>query len=296
MGDSWKEWNGRFRDDVRDFFRGAEGSVARLADRLLGSHEIYSHELREPEQSVNFVTCHDGFTLNDLVSYDQKHNALNGEDNWDGTNDNRSWNCGVEGPSDDPTVEQLREQQVRNFLTVTLLSLGIPMVMMGDEVRRTQFGNNNAYCQDNETSWFDWSLLSRRADLLRFVRLLTARRLLRSATHERRRTSLTQLIRESKHAWHGVKLNQPDWSTTSHSLAFSTEIPGQRLQLHLVLNTYCEPLNFELPPLCGAKQSWHRWIDTALRPPEEIVEWQNAQPVNGATYRAMARSVVVLIA
>ena len=136
VGDSWKEWNGRFRDDVRDFFRGAEHSVTRIADRLLGSPEIYGHEEREAEQSVNFVTCHDGFTLNDLVSYNQKHNEENGEDNRDGADDNRSWNCGVEGPSDDPAIEKLRNRQVKNFLTVTMLSLGVPMIVMGDEVRR----------------------------------------------------------------------------------------------------------------------------------------------------------------
>ena len=130
-----------------------------VADRLLGSPAIYGHEEREAEQSVNFVTCHDGFTLNDLVSYDRKHNEANGEDNRDGANDNRSWNCGVEGPTDDPAVEALRNRQVKNFLTVTLLSLGMPMILMGDEVRRSQSGNNNAYCQDNETSWLDWTLL-----------------------------------------------------------------------------------------------------------------------------------------
>jgi glycogen operon protein len=155
VGDSWKEWNGRFRDDARDFFRGVEGSLRRFADRMIGSPEIFGHEEREPEQSVNFVTCHDGFTLNDLVSYNGKHNEANGEDNRDGANDNRSWNCGVEGPSDDPAIETLRNRQVKNLLTVTLLSLGVPMILMGDEVRRSQGGNNNAYCQDNETSWLE---------------------------------------------------------------------------------------------------------------------------------------------
>ena len=144
IGDSWKEWNGRFRDDVRSFFRGEEGSVSRIADRLVGSPEIYGHKEREAEQSVNFVTCHDGFTLNDLVSYDQKHNEQNGEDNHDGANDNRSWNCGIEGPTDNPAIEKLRDRQAKNFLAVTLLSLGTPMLLMGDEARRTQNGNNNA--------------------------------------------------------------------------------------------------------------------------------------------------------
>jgi glycogen operon protein len=176
IGNRWKEWNGRFRDDVRSIFRGEECSVGRFADRLLGSPAIYGHKEREVEQSVNFVTCHDGFTLNDLVSYNQKHNETNGEGNRDGANDNRSWNCGVEGASDDPAVEKLRNRQVKNFLTITMLSAGVPMILMGDEARRTQFGNNNAYCQDNETSWFDWDLLAKHADVHRFVTLLNARR------------------------------------------------------------------------------------------------------------------------
>ena len=202
IGDSWKEWNGRFRDDVRAFFRGEPGSVARIADRLVGSPEVYGHEEREAEQSVNFVTCHDGFTLNDLVSYDRKHNEANGEDNRDGANDNRSWNWGVEGPTDDPEIERLRNRQVKNLLTVTLLSLGMPMILMGDEVRRSQSGNNNAYCQDNEISWFDWALVEKHADVHRFVTLLNARRLLRDAEHERARVTLNQLIRQASKAWH----------------------------------------------------------------------------------------------
>ena len=172
-------WKWRFRDDVRSFFRGEPGTVGRMADRLVGSPEIYGHEQREAEQSVNFVTCHDGFTLNVLVSYNDKHNEANGEDNRDGADDNRSWNCGVEGPTGAPTVEALRNRQVKNFLTVTLLALGMPMILMGDEVRRTQGGNNNAYCQDTETSWFDWTLLEKHADVHRFVRTLNARRVLR---------------------------------------------------------------------------------------------------------------------
>ena len=157
----------------------------------VGSPEIYAHEQREAEQSVNFVTCHDGFTLNDLVSYERKHNEANGEDNRDGANDNRSWNCGVEGPTDDPEIERLRTRQVKNFLTVTLLSIGMPMILMGDEARRSQSGNNNAYCQDNEISWFDWTLVEKHADVHRFVTLLNERRLLRDAEYERQRVSST---------------------------------------------------------------------------------------------------------
>src|SRR6185369_4044886 len=145
IGDSWKEWNGQFRDDVRGFFRGENGIVGRFADRLLGSPAIYGHEEREVEQSVNFVTCHDGFTLNDLVSYNHKHNEANGEENRDGTDNNRSWNCGVEGPTDDPEVRMLRARQKRNFLATLLLSQGVPMLLAGDAIGHTQHGNNNAY-------------------------------------------------------------------------------------------------------------------------------------------------------
>jgi isoamylase len=297
VGDSWKEWNGRFRDDARSFFRGEEGSVARFADRLIGSPEIYGHEEREPEQSVNFVTCHDGFTLNDLVSYNEKHNEENGENNRDGADDNRSWNCGAEGPTDDPEVEKLRNRQVKNFLTVTMLSLGVPMILMGDEVRRTQHGNNNAYCQDNEISWFDWTLVAKHADVHRFVTLLNARRLLREAEHERRRMSLNQLLRQAKTAWHGVKLNQPDWSPSSRSVAFTAEIRNEKLRFHLILNAYWEALDFELPPVGnGRGNPWRRWIDTALDSPYDIVEWQSSPSIEESIYRAEPRSVVVLFA
>src|SRR5262245_6032479 len=297
IGDTWKEWNGRFRDDVRSFFRGEEGSVARFGDRLVGSPEIYGHKEREAEQSVNFVTCHDGFTLNDLVSYNQKHNEENGEHNRDGMDDNRSWNRGPEGPSDDPAVENLRNRQVKNFLTVTMLSLGVPMILMGDEVRHTQRGNNNAYCQDNEISWFDWALVDKHADVHRFVTLLLARRSQPDADHEHRRVSLNQLLREANKAWHGVRLNQPDWGAWSHSLALMAEIRPQKLQIYLILNAYWEPLDFELPSAEESKgKSWRRWIDTALASPHDIVPWQEALPVSGRTYRAEARSVVVLFA
>ena len=272
-----------------------EGSTARVADRFIGSPEIYGHEEREAEQSVNFVTCHDGFTFNDLVSYNTKHNEENGEGNRDGAGDNRSWNCGVEGASDDPEIEKLRNRQVKNFLTVTLLSLGVPMITMGDEVRRRQCGNNNAYCQDNETSWFDWTLLARHSDVHRFVKLLTARRLLRNVEHEHRRVSLTELLKESRYSWHGVKLGHPDWSPASHSIALEVDLAGQ-MSLHLILNAYWEPLDFDAAPAGAGTVTWRRWIDTALEPPAEIVEWRRAMPVTGEVYRAGARSVVVLIA
>jgi glycogen operon protein len=295
VGDSWKEWNGRFRDDARDFFRGAEGSLRRFADRLVGSPEVYGHKEREPEQSINFVTCHDGFTLNDLVSYNEKHNEANGEGNRDGANDNRSWNCGVEGPSDDPAIEKLRNRQIKNLLTATLLSIGMPMIVMGDEVRRTQNGNNNAYCHDNEISWFDWTLLKKHADLHRFLKVLTARRLLRGTEHERQRISLNRLIAEANKTWHGTRLGQPDWRDQSRSVALTVELRRQKIVLHLILNAYWEPLEFELPP--GGSDGtvpWRRWIDTSLETPNDIVPWLEAPSISQNTYRVEGRSVVAL--
>ena len=293
VGDAWKEWNGRFRDDVRDFIRSEDGTVGKLADRMLGSPEIYGHKQRESEAAVNFVTCHDGFTLNDLVSYNRKHNEANGEGNRDGADDNRSWNCGVEGPTDDPAIERLRNRQVKNFLTLTMLSLGMPMMLMGDEVRRTQRGNNNAYCQDDETSWFDWALLEKHGDLLRFTQLLLARRVRRTAAVEQRGISLTDLLRESTFAWHGVKLWRPDWSSSSHALAFGADVRSVGVKVHLIMNAYWEPLEFELPGVDGDR-AWRRWIDTSLDSPNDIAPWQDVPTVSGGSYRAGPRSVVVL--
>src|SRR5438132_936481 len=153
----WSEWNGKYRDTIRDFWRGQPATLPEFASRLTGSSDLYQQDSRRPVASVNFVTCHDGFTLHDLVSYDHKHNEANGEDNRDGTDDNRSWNCGTEGHTDDKDVLALRARQKRSFLATLLLSQGVPMLLAGDEMGRTQRGNNNAYCQDNATSWFDWS-------------------------------------------------------------------------------------------------------------------------------------------
>ena len=294
LGDKWREWNGRFRDDVRSFFRGDQGAVTMLADRLLGSPAIYAHKEREAEQSVNFVTCHDGFTLNDLVSYGDKHNEANGEDGRDGANDNRSRNWGVEGPTEQPDIDKLRNRQVKNFLTVNLLSLGLPMILMGDEVRRTQQGNNNAYCQDNETSWLDWTLQTKHADVLRFVTLLCAGRMLLSAGLEARYSSLAQLLSAAKKTWHGVKLGQPDWSDSSHSIALYCEAV-ENLSLYFILNAWQEWLEFELPPR-DKDNPWRRWIDTSLDSPGDIAEWQAATPVAISGWRAAPYSVTVLYA
>jgi glycogen operon protein len=233
--------------------------------------------------------------MNDLVSYERKHNEQNREDNRDGTDDNRSWNCGIEGPGNDPGIEKLRNRQVKNFFTVTLLSLGLPMFPMGDEVRRTQQGNNNAYCQDNETSWFDWSLVDKHAEIHRFVKVLTSRRRHRDTAAERQRMSLTQMLNLATKAWHGVKLNQPDWADYSHSVALTAELKAEHIEAYFLFNAYWEPLEFELPPRPPEMEcSWRRWIDTFLESPEDIVPWEQARFLSQRTYRAGPRSVVVL--
>jgi glycogen operon protein len=256
---------------------------------------MYGHEEREAEQSVNFVACHDGFTLNDLVSYDGKHNEANGEQNRDGANDNLSWNCGAEGPTNDPAVEALRNRQVKNLMAITLLAAGTPMLLMGDEMRRTQLGNNNAYCQDNELSWLDWSLLERHADVHRFVRELTAFRQRRDVVVQGARLSLNELLGQAKIEWHGTTLNRPDWSEHSHSLAFTLRTMGSRFLLHAMFNAYWEPLRFQLPPVPGpGRQSWRRCVDTALAPPDDIRRLSDAPDFAHADYLAQPRSVVVL--
>jgi glycogen operon protein len=295
IGDTWQEWNGRFRDDVRHFFRGDRGSVSSFATRLVGSPDLYGHDQREVEQSVNFVTCHDGFTLNDLVSYNDKHNEANGENNRDGSDYNISWNCGVEGPACDAAIEALRNRQVKNFLAAVLLAAGTPMLMMGDEVRRSQCGNNNAYCQDNDSTWFDWSLVDRHADIHRFVKLLNEFHQRRDVVAEEK-MSLDQLLERAKIEWHGVALQRPDWGEWSHSLAFTLRSLRARFLFHAMLSAYWEPLVFELPPIADENgQHWRRWIDTALPSPDDICAWELSPPVPQSTYLVQPRSVVILV-
>jgi glycogen operon protein len=293
VGDVWQEWNGRFRDDVRRFWRG-DGSVSAIASRLLGSPDLFGHEEREAEQSVNFVTCHDGFTLNDLVTYNAKHNAPNGEDSRDGSNDNTSWNCGVEGPTADPAVETLRNRQVKNFLALEMLAVGTPMLLMGDEMRRSQQGNNNAWCQDNETGWLDWSLLERHADIHRFVRELNAFRQRRDVAVGEARFSLNELLRRAPIAWHGVRLDQPDWSVDSHALAFGLQSLRGRFQFHCMLNAWWEPLSFELPAPADAGVAWRRCLDTALAAPDDILPWAQAPQLTQANYYVVQPRAMVL--
>ena len=296
VGDKWIEWNGKFRDDVRRFFKGDRGTVSTMASRLLASPDLYGHETREAEQSVNFVTCHDGFTMNDLVSYNAKHNEANGEENRDGSDENLSWNCGIEGPSEDPLVEALRIRQVKNFLTTTLLALGTPMLLMGDEIRRTQRGNNNAYCQDSPVSWFDWTLLEKHQDIHRFVRTLIAGRLRRDLSLGDPGLTLDGVLRRLRVEWHGTHLRQPDWGEDSHSLAVTIRSITGRLVVHMMMNAYWEPLAFEVPGRgTAAEERWRRWIDTAMPPPADITDWGEGEPFRDPRYLVQPRSVVVLL-
>ncbi|MCL6260175.1 glycogen debranching protein GlgX [Aquiflexum sp. TKW24L] len=294
-GDSWKEWNGRFRDDTRSFLRGDKGKVGAFVTRLIGSPDIYESKDRESEQSINFVTCHDGFTLYDLVSYNIKHNMANGENNRDGHNDNLSWNCGVEGPTEDPEVLSIRKRQVKNFFTVTLLSLGAPMILMGDEVLHTQKGNNNAYCQDNELTWFDWDLVEKNAEIFRFVKILIKKRLKRETAQATFNLSLKELLAQSKIYWHGVKLNQPDWSPSSLSIAMTILSLNKKMAMHFLINAYHQNLKFEIPKsLDERKITWKIWLDTSLDEPCDICLWSEAGNYPHQTYDVKSHSIVIL--
>jgi glycogen operon protein len=267
----WSEWNGRFRDTVRDFWRGLARTLPDLATRLTGSADLYGPSRRRPNASINFVTCHDGFTLRDLVSYEQKHNDANGESNSDGTDDNRAWNCGVEGPTEDASVLGLRARQSRALLGTLLLSLGVPMLLGGDEMGRTQRGNNNAYCQDNDVSWLDWGTIDK--DLLAFTRALTKTRRRHPAL--RRRRFASGAFRDDIE-WFtpaGSAMTDSDWGAgwTRSVVAYHDGTRGADRDdrgrpildddLLLVVNGWSEPLTFTLPDL-GSPKAWQCEVNT----------------------------------
>ncbi len=294
-GFRWAEWNGRYRDVMRRFVRGDPGLISELATRLTGSSDLYESAGRLPINSVNFITCHDGFTLNDLVSYDRKHNEANGEDNRDGYDDNLSWNCGVEGETDAADILGLRGRQAKNFLAILLLSHGVPMILAGDEVLRTQRGNNNVWCQDNELGWFDWSLGHTNAEMLRFTKTMIAFRMRHACLRRRRFVTGKRVTPEGLPdvAWHGWKLNEPPWDNPEARLLAYTlaGLCEGEAHLHIVLNMQDEPVRMTLPEVSGRR--WFRAVDTALASPEDILE-QPQQPRLASHYMAPARSVVVL--
>jgi isoamylase len=290
----WAEWNGRYRDVIRGFVRGDKGLVPEVATRVAGSSDLYEPAGRLPINSVNFVTCHDGFTLQDLVTYDKKHNESNGEGNQDGLDDNVSANYGVEGETDDPAIRSLRRRQAMNFVAILMLSQGVPMLLFGDEVLRTQRGNNNGYCQNNETSWLDWTLTERNREMLAFTRGMIA---FRKRHPTLRRERFLNGEPAPGHTlpdvtWHGTALDAPPWDDPeSGVLAFTlagcspTEHP-----LHVIFNMSTEPRQFALPVLPG--RQWRLAVDTSSEPP--IFALSDQPPVHDHRYGAQARSVVVL--
>ena len=294
-GDRWAEWNGRYRDDVRRFVKGEPGMVGAIASRLGGSPDIYQERGGSPLNTLNFVTCHDGFTLNDLVSYNQKHNEANGESNRDGINDNLSWNCGVEGDSDDANIDWLRDRQVRNFLAVLLVSRGVPMFVAGDEVRRSQKGNNNAYCQDNEISWFDWTLLDKHSDLLRFCRNMIHFRKMHPAV--RRDQFFNGSLNDhglKDVSWHGTKLNSPGWDDPdARALAMTLAGFDGDSDVHVIFNMFWGSLEFELPIVPGRR--WCVAVDTAQPSPHDIADPGSEPDVFENMHLVQGRSVVILV-
>lgn len=293
VGDRWSEWNGQFRDDVRRFVRGDPGLVGHLAERVRGSPDIFRDEARAPGRSVNFVTCHDGFTLWDLACYARKHNADNHQDNRDGTGENFSDNHGVEGPTDDPAVLARRDRHGRNLLAILMFSHGTPMLLMGDEVRRTQRGNNNAFCQDNAVAWMDWGQAANHGGMKRFVRTLVRlrRQVACLATEQWWATEPGDPGRPVVR-FHGTRVGQPDLARHSHSLAFDVAWPAHREHLYVAMNAWREPLRFQLPAQAG----WRVVVDTAREAPADATPPDEAEVIHGSAVDVAADSVVVLLA
>jgi isoamylase len=301
FGRRWSEWNGRFRDDVRRFWRGEEGFAGALATRLCGSSDLYETAGRKPCHSINFITCHDGFTLWDLVSYNHKHNEANGESNRDGMDENFSWNCGAEGPASDPEINRLRRRQAKNLLTTLMLAQGVPMLLAGDEFLRTQKGNNNAWCQDNALSWIDWTLAEKQCDFLRFTSMLIALRKRHPALRRRTFFRGPGPGSDKRHdiVWHGTEPFNPDFSSSSRTLAYcldGTETGRESdRDFYVACNGWRDKIDFRIPPSPTGRR-WRRAIDTSLLAPLDIMAHDEGPVVvAGTTYPVMAHSVVVLI-
>jgi isoamylase len=286
----WAEWNGRYRDDVRRFWRGDDGMLGLFASRICGSADIYAKSGKGPESSINFATCHDGFTLNDLVSYRTKHNEANGENNHDGTDANFSENCGAEGETADAGIEAQRKRQIKNFLLTLLISRGVPMLLGGDEFRRTQGGNNNAYCQDNETSWHDWSCLDRHQEIFRFTRGMIAFRRAHPIL------SKEQFYTDAEIQWFGPQGGIPNWAEPKEKQGACLIREDEQSALCLMFNAGADAVDFSLPPASpGAR--WHLAADTSREAPQDLFAageeplWKDPQ-----TYRLSPRSSAILLA
>jgi isoamylase len=299
----WAEWNGKYRDTIRKFLKGEPGQVGEMAQRLQGSPDVYAWGGRGPNASVNFITCHDGFTLADLVSYNSKHNEANGENNNDGANDNNSWNCGWEGPINNPDINALRRRQMKNALAMLLVSRGMPMLLMGDEVGRSKNGNNNTYCHDNELNWLDWTLLEKNADLFRFTKncidFRKAHPVFRSSEFFRNQDYVGSGYADI--TWHGTQAWNADWSGSSRILAFmlcgkhAKNGAAEDNYIYVAMNMYWETVAFELPGLPEGMQ-WHVAINTGASPPED--SWEpGTEPLleNQHQFLVGGRSVVILV-
>jgi isoamylase len=288
-GRSWMQWNGKFRDDIRAFVKGAEGKVAALMQRLYGSDDLFPaapDHACHPSQSVNFITAHDGFCLYDLTAYNQKHNQANGHDNTDGTDDNLSWNCGWEGDEGAPAeVLALRRKQVKNFFTLLMLANGTPMFCAGDEFLNTQGGNNNPYNQNNQTTWLDWDRLEQNRDVFRFFKIMIAFRKAHPSIHRSR-------FWGDEISWYGTG-PAVDLAPHSHTLAYCLHGASQGDDdLYVMINAYWEDLSFTVQE--GQPGQWLRVVDTSLASPGDIAEPAGETPLAGLEYRLKARSVVVL--
>jgi glycogen operon protein len=285
----WTEWNGRFRDDVRRFWAGDEGMIGSFARRICGSSDLYQSSGKGPARSLNFVTCHDGFTLNDLVSYKQKHNDENGESNRDGADANNSDNCGVEGPSQDTGVEGMRNRLIKNFLLTLFISRGVPMLLGGDEYRRTQRGNNNAYCQDNEVSWFEWSLLEKHKEIHRFTRRMIAFR--RAHPVLRKEDFYT----DAEIKWFAPNSATPDWADPRQQ-SFACLILGQtEPDLFLLFDAAISPIDFFVPALPTGK-NWRLAVDTSREAPDDLFDPGNEPLIQGQNgFRLEPRSSAILL-
>jgi glycogen operon protein len=300
----WSEWNGKYRDTVRDYWRGEDEALAEFATRFTGSSDLYASTGRVPYASINFVTAHDGFTLRDLVSYNDKHNEANGEDNRDGESHNRSWNCGAEGPTDDPEIEALRSRQQRNFIANLFLSQGVPMLLGGDELGRTQQGNNNAYCQDNEISWYDWKNVDE--DLLEFTRSMIAFRRRHPVFRKRRWFQGEPINGSDVHdiGWFspdGTEMSEEDWNTgfvkslgvflNGEGIA-APDLRGEQIiddSFYILFNSHHEPMTFKLPARDWGRD-WTKVLDTAEEGLEESEQTYRA----GGEIQVQSRSLVVM--
>ncbi|MCB2181491.1 MAG: glycogen debranching protein GlgX [Desulfobulbaceae bacterium] len=295
-GFRWAEWNGRYRDAIRQFIAGDISMTGEVATRLCGSSDLYEPSHRLPINSINFITCHDGFTLWDMVSYNEKHNELNGEDNRDGCDHNLSWNCGIEGETDDRPILSLRKKQAKNFMTTLLLSHGVPMILAGDEVLRSQKGNNNCYCQDNDLGWFDWNLVEQNRDMFDFVKALIAFRK-RHPCLMRRRFVTGQKSKGMKLpdiTWHGSKIGEPPWHAPhGEVLACTMAGSAQEEDLHIIFNMTDKMQVCEIPQT-SLKSSWYRAIDTAAPPALDIMAKRKQEKANGKNCQVQPRSIVVL--